>query len=165
MDSIILQFHRACGFYGLFQNKLVMNLLSTHPDLVHTIHNGTSALHKAVMHYSRIELVRILLSYGADPFLPTNWGSNVFDIGPIKGEYGLQIINILNENAGEKERAYLVYKGFAIYGKEHVIFKQRLPEIKFNHCAKKHVVVKRVLESAWSRSNYDVFNELMGYLK
>jgi len=65
----------------------------------------------------------------------------------------------------EEERAYLVYKGFAIYGKEHEIFKHRLPEIKFNHGAENHTMVKEILEFVWSRSNYDVFGELMGYLK
>ena len=71
-----------------------------------------------------------------------------------------QIIRLLSE----EQRAYLVYKGFEIYGREHEIFKQRLPEIKFNNHDTEHHVVKEVLVCVWSRSNYDVFGELMRYL-
>jgi hypothetical protein len=39
-----------------------------------------------------------------------------------------------------------------------------LPEIQFNSFAN-DTMVKKVLESVWSRSNYDVFGELMEYLK
>jgi len=105
-----------------------------------------------------VKAVRLLLAYGADPTI-LYCRKSALDICSIKGWH--KIINLLNE----EERAYLVYKGFAIYGKEHEIFKHRLPEIKFNHGAENHTMVKEILEFVWSRSNYDVFGELMGYLK
>jgi hypothetical protein len=140
MDFVILTFHLQCGFHD--DPTMVENLLSTYPDLVNTKMHGSSALQKAAV-YGNIDMARLLLSYGADPTL-VYCGQTALDICRQKGR--LQMIKILNE----EERAYLVYKGFAMYDK-----------IKFNHG---EATVKEVLEFVWSRSNYDVFGELMRYL-
>jgi len=166
-------FHKCCGRHH--KPKIVKSLLSKYPDLVDTKDcYGNSALEMSAC-YGNIETARLLVSYGADTMVLNEFGRTALEYihhQIIQEGYdhrtttivrlGMdQIIHLLSE----EQRAYLVYKGFAIYGKEHEIFKQRLPEIKFNYCDEKHVVVKKVLESVWSRSNYDVFGELMEYLK
>lgn len=162
-------FHICCG--RLHKPKIVQSLLSKYPDLVDTNDcYGNSALHMAAC-YGNIETARLLVSYGVDTTVLDEFGRTALEyIHHQKIQEGYdhrtttivrlgrdQIIHLLNE-----ERAYLVYKGFAIYGREHEIFKQRLPEIKFNN--ESYHVVKEVFECVWSRSNYDVFRELMEYL-
>lgn len=129
---------------------------------------GFTALHFAAW-YGNIEIACLLVSYGADTTVLNEYGRTALDYCYQKVDtvYNKredrarrdQIVRLLEE----EERAYLVYKGFAVYGREHEIFKQRLPEIKFNNDS--YHVVKEVLVCVWSRSNYDVFGELMGYLK
>lgn len=163
-------FHICCG--RLHKPQIVQNLLSKYPDLVDTKDcYGNSALHTAAC-YGNIETACLLVSYGVDTTVLDEFGRTALEyIHHQKIQEGYdhrtttrvrlgmdQIIHLLSE-----ERAYLVYKGFAIYGREHEIFKQRLPEIKFNNDS--YHVVKEVLECVWSRSNYDVFRELMEYLK
>uniref|UniRef100_A0A6C0IC98 Uncharacterized protein n=1 Tax=viral metagenome TaxID=1070528 RepID=A0A6C0IC98_9ZZZZ len=68
----------------------------------------------------------------------------------------------------EEERAYLVFKGFAIVANEHELCKKR-------ELCKKHLstmewemehptLIQQVLDQMWSKSNYDVFREWMEYL-
>jgi hypothetical protein len=166
-------FHKCCGRHH--KPKIVKSLLSKYPDLVDTKDcYGNSALEMAAC-YGNIETARLLVSYGADTMVLNEFGRTGLEYihhQIIQEGYdhrtttivrlGMdQIIHLLSE----EQRAYLVYKGFAICAKEHEIFKHRLPEIKFNHGAENHTMVKEVLESVWSRSNYDVFGELMEYLK
>ena len=164
-------FHRCCGRHH--KPKIVESMLSKYPDLVDTKDcYGNSALEITAC-YGNIETARLLVSYGADTMVLNEFGRTALEyIHHQKIQEGYerrtttrvrlgmdQIIHLLSE----EERVYLVYKGFAIYGREHEIFKQRLPEITFNNDS--YHVVKEVLVCVWSRSNYDVFEELMGYLK
>jgi hypothetical protein len=150
-------FHKCCG--RLDKPTIVESMLSTYPDLVDTKDcYGNSALHTAAC-YGNIETACLLVSYGADTMVLDEFGRTALEyIHHQKIQEGYyhrttttvrmgmdQIIRLLSE-----ERAYLVYKGFAIYDK-----------IKFNHG---EATVKEVLEFVWSRSNYDVFGELMRYL-
>jgi len=165
-------FHRCCG--RLHKPEIVQSLLSKYPDLVDTKDcYGNSALEMAAC-YGNIETARLLVSYGADTMVLNEFGRTALeyihhqiiqegydDRTTTRVRMGMeQIIRLLSE----EQRAYLVYKGFEIYGREHEIFKQRLPEIKFNNHDTEHHVVKEVLVCVWSRSNYDVFGELMRYL-
>jgi hypothetical protein len=160
-------FNNYCSF--LNEPKIVEILISKQPDLVNRKNMlGFTALHFAAW-YGNIEIACLLVSYGADTTVLNGYGRTALDYCYQKVDtvYNKredrarrdQIVRLLEE----EERAYLVYKGFVIYGREHEIFKQRLPEIKFNNDS--YHVVKEVLECVWSRSNYDVFRELMEYLK
>jgi hypothetical protein len=162
-------FHKCCG--RLDKPKIVQSMLSKYPDLADTKDcYGNSALEMAAC-YGNIETARLLVSYGADTMVLNEFGRTALEYihhqiiqegydhrTTTRVRLGMdQIVRLLEE----EQRAYLIYKGFAIYGREHEIFKQRLPEIKFNHG---DATVKEVLEFVWSRSNYDVFGEVMGYL-
>lgn len=151
-------FHRCCG--RLDKPKIVERMLSKYPDLVDTKDcYGNSALH-IVACYGNIETACLLVSYGVDTTVLDEFGRTALeyihyqkiqegydDRTTTRVRMGMdQIIRLLSEEQG----AYLVYKGFAIYD-----------EIKFNHG---DTTVKEVLEFVWSRSNYDVFGEQMGYL-
>jgi hypothetical protein len=133
-------FHICCG--RLNKPKIVESMLSKYPDLVDTKDcYGNSALETTAC-YGNIETARLLVSYGADTMVLNEFGRTALEyIHHQKIQEGYdystttrvrlgrdQIIHLLSE----EQRAYLVYKGFAIYGKEHEIFKKRLPEITFN---------------------------------
>ena len=153
MDPIVKKFHLYCGFYD--EPKMVQDLLSKYPHLVDSKMNGSCVLHKAVI-YGNIEVTRLLLGYGADPTL-CSFGQTALDIARQRNRH--EIINVLYEN----NRAYLVYKGFVIYGGENKTLVKRSSEIKFSE-DENHIMVKEVLHSVWAKSNYDIFGELMSYL-
>jgi len=151
-------FHKCCG--RLDKPKIVQSMLSKYPDLADTKDcYGNSALEMAAC-YGNIETARLLVSYGADTMVLNEFGRTALEYihhqiiqevydhrTTTRVRLGMdQIVRLLEE----EQRAYLIYKGFAMYDK-----------IKFNHG---DATVKEVLEFVWSRSNYDVFGEVMGYL-
>ena len=163
-------FHKYMG--SLNEPKIIKNLLLKHPDLVNTKNRyGHSGLHIAAW-FGNIEIGRILVSSGADTMILNEYGQTAleyccnkiyyegrgYDLSTKDRRGREEIVRLLEE----EERVYLMYKGFTFYDK-----------IKFNNDHFGAPIsqtflgswkVKEILEWVWSRSNYDVFGELMGYL-
>jgi len=132
--------------------------------------NGNTALHKAVM-FGNLESVRLLVAHGADTTLVNKAGKTALDIcrnytSTSRFYYGPQSVSshlvnlkkpLLVELLEKEEVLYLVFKGFHL----HTIKKSSSPEIVWNRVDS---VVMDVLHEVWTRSNDDVFGELMEYL-
>jgi hypothetical protein len=175
-------FHKYMGSRN--DPKIIQSLLSKHPGLVDTKNrNGYSALHIAAWH-GNIEIVRLLVSYGADIWVLNEYGLTAleychkkifyegrgYDLSTKDRRGRDQIVRLLEE----EERTfilYLGYVGFTVIGRKQ--------EIKFNddNTRMKEVLqwvwtksnddntrMKEVLQWVWTKSNDDIFTELRSYL-
>ena len=145
-------FHKYMGSRN--DPKIIQSLLSKHPGLVDTKNrNGYSALHIAAWH-GNIEIVRILVSYGADLWDLNEYGRTAleYDLSTKDRRGRDQIVRLLEE----EERTFILYLGYVGF-----TFIGRKQEIKFND---DNTRMKEVLQWVWTKSNDDIFTELRSYL-